>query len=137
MTEPADIDLLAASLRADAGDLDIYARVLTDSLSDALPEGMVEIERDQSLRDRLAGRPGTVERIRVLLGETSLELAAGRGIPVARVVRSVRGVTISSREVELAEWSRLLAESLADRARESSSARDALAALLGQPLSES
>jgi hypothetical protein len=132
MTEPTDIDLLAASLRADANDLDVYARVLTGSLSAALPAEMVEVQRDQSLRDRLAGRPGKVEGIRVLLGETTLELTAGRGVPVGRVVRVVRGVTISSHEVDLAEWSRLLAESLAERARESSSARDALAALLGQ-----
>jgi hypothetical protein len=135
MTAPDDIDLLAASLRADASDLDVYARVLTGSLSDALPDSMIEIEREQSLRDRLAGRPGKVQGIRILLGETTLELTAGHGLPVARVVRVVRGVTISSREVELAEWSRLLAESLADRARESASARDALAALLGQPRS--
>ncbi|HVV74428.1 MAG TPA: hypothetical protein VHC43_00210 [Mycobacteriales bacterium] len=132
MTEPDDIDLLAASLRADATDLDVYSRVLTSSLSDALPTDMVEIEREQSLRDRLAGRPGKVAGIRVLLGDTTLELAAGRGIPVARVVRVVRGVTISSREVDLPEWSRLLAMALADRARESASAREALAALLGQ-----
>jgi hypothetical protein len=135
MTSPEDIDLLAASLRADAADLDLYARVLTTSLSDALPADMLEIEHDQSLRDRLAGRPGRVAGIRVLLGDTTLELSAGRGLPKARVVRVVRGVTIASREVEIAEWSRLLAEALAERARESSSARAALAALLGQPRS--
>jgi hypothetical protein len=137
MTEPDEIDLLAASLRADATDLDLYSRVLTSSLSDALPPEMVAIERDQSLRDRMAGRPGTVVGIRVLLGETTLELLRGSGIPAARVVRVVRGVTIASREVDMGEWSRLLAGALAERARESAAARAALEGLLGQSRSES
>lgn len=137
MTEPEDIDLLAASLRADAADLDVYSRVLTSSLADALPEGMVEIEREQSLRDRLAGRPGKVVAIRVRFDDTALELARSNGLPAARVVRVVKGVTIANRDVELAEWSRLLASELADRARESAAAREALSGLLGQARSES
>jgi hypothetical protein len=137
MTQPDDIDLLAASLRADATDLDIYSRVLTTSLSDALPSEMIAVERDQSLRDRLSGRPGKVVGIRVLLGEITLELLRGPGIPLAKVVHVVRGVTISSREVAMTEWSRLLAEALALRARESAAARQALAGLLGQAPSAS
>jgi hypothetical protein len=137
MTTPEDIDLLAASLRADASDLDVYSRVLTTSLSDALPAEMLQIECDPSMRDRLAGRPGKVVGIRILLGDTTLELKRGAGAPVAKVVRVVRGVTIASHEVELGEWSKLLADALAERARASSSARDALAGLLGQPRNES
>jgi hypothetical protein len=137
MTDPDDIDLLAASLRADAADLDVYARVLTNSLADALPAEVVEVERNQSFRDRVAGRPGGVVGIRILLGDTTLELAAAKSVPVAKVVRIVRGVTISSREVSLAEWSKQLAEALAERARDSAAARDALAGLLGQPRSAS
>jgi hypothetical protein len=137
MTEPDDIDLLAASLRADVTDLDTYSRVLTSSLADALPPEMVDITHDQSLRDRLAGRPGVVTAIRLKLGETTLELARGSGVPLAKVIRVVRGVTISSREVAMAEWSRLLAEALSIRAHESAAARQALAGLLGQARSES
>jgi hypothetical protein len=137
MTAPDEIDLLAASLRADATDLDLYSRVLTSSLSEALPPEMVVIEREQSLRDRMAGRPGKVVGIRLLIGETTLELIRGSGIPVARVVRVVRGVTIASREVDMGEWSRMLAAALSERARDSAAAREALAGLLGQPRSES
>jgi hypothetical protein len=128
----ADIDLLAAALRADAADLDVYARVLTKSLAEALPEGMVAVHRDPSLRDRLAGRPGPVTAIRVDCGELGLELGRGRGgQPEARAVRVVKGVVISTREVGLDEWTRLLAEQLARRARESAAARGALARLIG------
>ena len=45
---PDQVDQLAAALRADAGDLDVYARVLTDSLVDALPDGVVRVDRDRS-----------------------------------------------------------------------------------------
>jgi hypothetical protein len=130
--EPDDVDALAAALRADSADLDVYARVLTTSLSEALPEGMVTIERDRSLSDRMAGRPGTVRSLRVDTGEATLELGRGRGgVPVARVARAVRGVVISSKEVPIEQWVQLLADHLAARAKESAAARAALARLLG------
>jgi hypothetical protein len=130
--EPDDIELLAAALRADSTDLEVYSRVLTTSLADALPAGMVEVDRDQSMRDRLAGRPGVVRSLRIGFGEISLELVRGKsGTPVARAARAVRGVVISSREVTIDEWTRLLADQLASQARDSAAARAALSKLLG------
>jgi hypothetical protein len=127
-----DVEALAAALRADTADLEVYSRVLTSSLADALPAGMVDVERDQSMRDRLAGRPGVVRTLRVGFGEVSLELARGKaGTPVARAARAVRGVVISSREITVDEWTRLLADQLALRAQDSAAARAALARLLG------
>lgn len=128
-----DVHALAAALRADTADLDVYARVLTTTLADALPDGMVEVERDRSLADRLAGRPGTATAVRVRTGDVTLELAAtGRGGGTqARVVTEVRGVVISRRDVTVAAWAELLAEHLAVRARESQEASAALAHLLG------
>jgi hypothetical protein len=131
--DPGDVDALAAALRADSNDLDIYARVLSVSLSEALPAGMVEVQHDQSLRDRLAGRPGVVRLVRISLGETSLELVRGKaGAPIARAARAVRGVVISSKEISVEAWTRILADELAARARDSAAARVALAKLLGQ-----
>jgi hypothetical protein len=130
--EPDDVNALAAALRADSADLDVYARVLTTSLADALPEGMVSVERDRSMGDRMAGRPGTVRSLRVDTGETTLELGRGRGgVPVARIARAVRGVVISSKEVPIETWVQALADHLAARAQESAAARMALARLLG------
>ena len=48
-SEPADgpsLDMVTAALRADSADVAIYARVLTESLGDALPPGCVTIDRD-------------------------------------------------------------------------------------------
>src|SRR3954447_10933283 len=53
-----DLYGLAVALRTDRADVASYASVLTDALGSALPEGMVEVERDRSMKDRLAGRPG-------------------------------------------------------------------------------
>jgi hypothetical protein len=129
-----DVDALAAALRADAADLDVYARVLTTSLAAALPAEMVGIDRDRSLADRLAGREGKVRGIRIALGDWELTLSPGRsGVPVAQARQKVRGVAISSRDVSLDEWAQLLATGLAKRARESAEARAALRRLLGQP----
>lgn len=128
---PDEIDVLAAALRADAADLDVYARVLTTSLAAALPAEMVGIERERSFADRVTGRAGRVHTIRVALGDWELTLSPGAsGVPVGQARQKVRGVTISSREVSLDEWTRLLAAGLAKRAKESAEARAALQRLL-------
>ena len=79
MTEPGDalsFDLVAAALRSDSADVAVYVRVLTDSLGDALPEGVVTVERDRTVSDRMRGRPGEVAKITVRLGDQLLTLAA-------------------------------------------------------------
>jgi hypothetical protein len=46
MTEPGDalsFEMVAAALRSDSADVAVYARVLTDSLGDALPAGVVAV----------------------------------------------------------------------------------------------
>ncbi len=125
------VDLLAAALRADASDLESYERVLVATFADSLPAGMVEIDRERSLGDRMAGRPGKVAAIRVRLGESTLELRSGRGGMTGVLARGVRGVTISRQEVPVAEWTRLLAEHLQALAAQNAEARAALGRLLG------
>jgi len=128
-----DVDALAAALRADAADLDVYARVLTTSLAEALPADMVGIDRDRTFSDWLGHRPGRVRGIRIALGDWELTLSPGpAGVPVAQARQKVRGVAISSREVTLDEWAQLLAKGLAKRARASADASAALRRLLGQ-----
>ena len=131
--DPTDVDLLASALRADTSDLDVYARVLTQSLSEALPAGMVTVDRDRSLGDRLAGRAGAVTGVHIALGDWQLDLARDRGAIQARCAQRVRGVVISSKPVTVDEWVRLLAARLAEQARASESARAALQALVSGP----
>ncbi len=117
---PADnsdvVEQVAAALRADNADLETYTHVLSSTIGDLLPAGMVEIERDRSLSDRMAGRPGSPTVIRLRLGDRTLELKARHGRLLASSARSVRGVTISSSEISVAEWTRAAGDA-PDRSR--------------------
>ena len=127
-----DVTMLAAALRADARDVATYAAVLAATLEDTLPPGTVEVERKRSMSDRLAGRAGTVVRLRAHLDDAVLELEpAPGGTPRTRVISEVGGVVISRREVRLEEWTRTLAERLAEQARASEASRLAVQRLLG------
>lgn len=127
---PALVEQVAAAIRADAADLDAYHRVLSNTVGDLLPEGMVEVDRDRSLSDRMAGRPGKATAIRIRLGDATLELVSARGRLVATVAQAVRGVVISRREVPVDDWTRQLASYLAGAASESAAARASLGRLL-------
>ena len=133
MTEPGDavsLDLVAAALRADSADVAVYARVLTDSLGDALPEGVVTVDRERSVSDRMRGRPGEVAKITVRLGDQLLTLAVRRGQPVAEVCREVRGVVLSRRPVQVTEWAAELAKALVAYADQNAQAAEVLRRLV-------
>ena len=133
MTEPGDavsLDLVAAALRADSADVAFYARVLTDSLGDALPEGVVTVDRERSVSDRMRGRPGEVAKITVRLGDQLLTLAVRRGQPVAEVCREVRGVVLSRRPVQVTEWAAELAKALVAYADQNAQAAEVLRRLV-------
>ncbi|MEU6086761.1 hypothetical protein ABZ865_08105 [Streptomyces sp. NPDC047085] len=124
------LDLLTAALRRDAADLEVYAQVLTGTLSEALPPGSVAVERRRGMADRLAGREGRVERVEVFLGEQRLVLDLVGGRPQGEVCKEVRGVVLSRRPVALDEWVRELAVAIAARAQSDARARAALERLV-------
>ncbi len=133
MTEPGtppDLDLVTAALRADSADVAVYARVLTESLGAALPPGCVTIERDRSVSDRMRGRPGTVSRITVRLGEQVMTLAVRAGQTSAEVCREVRGVVLSRQPVPVHEWAAELARALVGYAEQNARAAEALRKLV-------
>ncbi len=131
-SDPGVVDLVAAAIRADTADLDSYHRVLSATVADLLPVGMVEVDRERSVKDRMAGREGRATSIRVRLGDVTLELATRHGGLVATSAREVRGVVISRQEISVAAWTQQLAEHLAKLATQSADARTALAKLLGE-----
>lgn len=133
MTEPGDslsFDRVAAALRADSADVAVYARVLTDSLGDTLPEGVVTVDRDRSVSDRMRGRPGEVAKITVRLGDQLLTLAVQRGQPAAEICREVRGVVLSRRPVQVTEWAAELAKALVAYADQNAQAAQVLRRLV-------
>ncbi|MEY9849265.1 hypothetical protein [Streptacidiphilus sp. MAP5-3] len=126
----SEIELLAAALRRDAADLDIYAQVLTGSLADALPPGSVELSHKRSMSDRMSGRPGKVEKLEVSLDDRRLILTLAHGRPQGEVATIVRGVVLSRKQVALDEWVHELAEAVAARAQSDARARAALEKLV-------
>jgi hypothetical protein len=124
------LDMLMAALRADSSDVAIYARVLTESLGDALPAGCVAVDRDRSMSDRMKGRPGTVTKVTVRLGEQVLTLGTHRGAPAAEICREVRGVVLSRQPVPLGQWISELARALMEHAEQNAEAASALRRLV-------
>jgi len=110
----------------DSADVAVYTRVLTQSLSEALPADYVTVERERSMSDRVHGRPGEISRITVRLGDQVMTLAVRKGQPVAEICREVRGVVLSRDTVPLQQWASTLASALVAHAESNAKAAEAL-----------
>jgi hypothetical protein len=133
MTSPDDalsLEMVAAALRADSADAAIYARVLTNSLSEALPPGYVTVERERSMADRMKGRPGEISKVEIRLGDKVMTLAVRGSRPTAEICREVRGVVLSRQSVPLHQWASALASALVDHAQGNAAAAEALRKLV-------
>jgi hypothetical protein len=119
-------ELIAASLRQDTADLEIYARVLSTSLTDTLPPGAVKLERKKSLADRAAGREGQVVSVDVSLGDQRMTLKLDKHGPVAEVCKEVRGIVLNRQKVGLDVWIETLSAAIAETARSNARAREVL-----------
>ena len=121
-----DVQMLAAALRQDSADLDLYAKVLSVNLVESLPRDAVQVVRKRSLADRAAGREGNVVELDVALGDVRLALRMDRGRVAGEICKEVRGVVLSRQQVGLDEWISALAQGLADAANANAKAREAL-----------
>lgn len=120
---------MVAALRADREQVASYARVLTETLGAALPDGMVEVHRRRSLADRVRGRAGQPVFVRVRGAARTLELREGTHGLHAELRSVVRGVVIARSEVGIERWLAALAEELCSLARRDAAAHAALARL--------
>jgi hypothetical protein len=133
MSEPADalsFDMVTAALRADSADVAVYAKVLTESLGDALPPDCVAVERLRTMSDRVRGRPGEISKLTVRLGDQVLTLGMQAGRPAAEICREVRGVVLSRQPVALQHWVDELARALVAHAQQNADAAQALRKLV-------
>lgn len=120
-----DIDLLAASLRADIGDLGTFVEALAAKLEDAVP-GAVSVDRR---RDGMFG-PKRVRRIALDAGGQRLELRTDGAAIQTTCSRLSGGIVIKREELDADAWLRALGEALAIQAQSSKSTRQALERLL-------
>jgi hypothetical protein len=133
VNEPDDalsLEMVTAALRLDSADVALYARVLTKSLSEALPPGYVTVERERSMSDRMRGRPGEVSKVAVRLGDQLMTLEVKNGQPAAEICREVRGVVLSRQNVPLQQWASALASALVQHAENNAQAAQALRRLV-------
>ena len=121
-----DIDLLAASLRSDASDLNAFVESLAAKLEEAVPD-RVQVQRR---RDGLFG-PKHVRRIALDAGANRLELLRGEGGAIeTRYSRTSGGIVLKNEQVDTDVWLDALGKALADEAQRSERARQALQRLL-------
>jgi hypothetical protein len=120
-------ELLASSLRADAGDLKAFTAALADKLEGALPQ-QTTVERKGG---GLFSGPKQVRRIVVDMGETRFELAVDGSRVQPRRSRAVRGIVLKSEQIPLDAWIEELSMRLTEEAQRSEGARLALERLLG------
>jgi uncharacterized protein YhdP len=120
-----DIDLLAASLRADTSDLGAFVEALAVKLEEAVP-GAVQVQRR---RDGMFG-PKMVRQISLDAGGQRLELRAERGRVQTSCARLSGGIVLKSEPLDTDEWLAVLSQALADQARSSQTTRQALERLL-------
>src|SRR5437588_11116941 len=113
-----DLDLLAASLRADTSDLGAYVEGLAAKLEEALP-GRVRVERR---RGGLFG-PKAVRAIAVDAGERRLTLTYAGGALEAGAARLSGGIVLKNEAVGVEQWVGELGQVLASEARRSESTR--------------
>jgi hypothetical protein len=116
-------ELLAASLRADARDLDAFLGALAIKLGDAFPDA-TRIERG-----RLVGG-GRVRSIEVDLGHHRYRLESKSGAARCSRARIVRDIVLKNEELGLDEWIESLAADLEEAAATSERGRVALERLL-------
>jgi hypothetical protein len=121
-----DLDLLAASLRADAGDTGAFVEGLAAKLEDVLP-GRVKVQRG---RRGFIG-PKVVRKIAVDAGGLRLELERDDADAIqTRCARVSGGIVLKTEAVDTDVWLDALGQALAAEAEQSERTRQALERLL-------
>jgi hypothetical protein len=120
-----DLDLLAASLRADSSDVDAFVESLAVKLEAALP-GRAQVQR------RRTGLLGSkrVQAITLDAGQRRLELRVRNGALESRSARLSGGIVLKSEPLGTDAWLAVLGEALAEEAKRSDATRRALERLL-------
>jgi hypothetical protein len=121
-----DIELVTASLRADASDLGTFVEALAVKLEQALPNG-VRVDR----RGSLFGAK-KVREISVDAGDTRLRLDRdGAAVKTSRA-RLSGGIVLKTEQVDIDQWLHELGRTLTEQAQRSSATREALERMLNE-----
>jgi hypothetical protein len=130
-----DVNALAASLEQHGQDVSLYAGMLLNTLSAALPDRLVVVERQRSLRLLRRGTPAAVTALTISVGDRRFRLERARtgAFPHATVEHIVRGIVLSSDDVPLTEWTDALAVELTEAAGRDAGVAEAIDLLIRGP----
>jgi hypothetical protein len=121
----SQFDLVAASLRADAVDLEAFVEALAVKLTESFPS-RVRVERKGG---RLRGKP-RVRRLAVSLGDDEYEVTNDDGQVSCRRKVMVRGITLRSEQLPVEGFIDALSAELVAEAEKTESDRVALQRML-------
>ncbi len=122
LDSPLQMELLAASLRADSSDTKAFLEALATKLEGSLPD-RTTVTRHSSL----FSREHPVKEITVLLGDYQYRIGRGRQGPImAQRAKVVRGIVLKTEQIPMEQWIEELAGELAQVAASSAQARSAL-----------
>jgi hypothetical protein len=121
-SSPLQVDLLAASLRADTTDLKTFLEVLAVKLEGALPSQTVVARQS-----KLFSREHPVREILITLGDYQYRISHERqGSLLTQRAKVVRGIVLKTDQLPMEQWIEELAAGLARQAGQSAQARMAL-----------
>lgn len=116
------VDLLAASLRADTSDLKAFLEALAVKLEGALPDQTAVVRQN-----KLFSREHPVKEILVTMGEYQYRISRDQQGPLVTMrAKVVRGIVLKTDQLPMERWIEELAEGLARQAGQSDQARQAL-----------
>lgn len=116
------VDLLAASLRADTTDLKAFLEVLAVKLEGALPDQTVVTRQS-----KLFSREHPVREITITLGDYQYRISREQQGPLITLrAKVVRGIVLKTDQLPMEQWIEELAEGLATHAGQNAQARSAL-----------
>jgi len=122
LDSPLQMELLAASLRADSSDTKAFLEALATKLEGSLPD-RTTVTRHSSL----FSREHPVKEIAVLLGDYQYRIGRERQGPImAQRAKVVRGIVLKTEQIPMEQWIEELAGELAQVAASSAQARSAL-----------
>jgi hypothetical protein len=122
LSEPLQVEMFAASLRADNTDSKAFLEALAAKLEGSLPD------RTQVTRQRsMFSREHPVKEIVVTLGDYQYRVMRERQSPlITSRAKMVRGIVLKTDQVPMEQWIEELAESLARESAQSAQAHAAL-----------
>ena len=122
LSEPLQVEMFAASLRADTTDLKVFMEVLANKLTGSLPT-QTQVTRQSGL----FAREHPVKEIVVTLGDYQYRILRERQGPLLTSrAKAVRGIVLKTDQIPMEQWINELAESLAQEATRSTQAHSAL-----------